>query len=178
MGVFQRGKGEVPAVFEAQLLAGVGAVGPGVKRAIGGHGNGQAQLVQGRDEVVTPRFEFGAAAFVFGQALGLKAGQCSLLRHGAGTNEQVLCQALQHGRELLGHHQPAQAPASHVEVFAEAVDADDIVAQGQGALTELVVMAQAEIDLVDQGDAAFCANNFQDAGQFSRVNGRPRGVGR
>jgi hypothetical protein len=57
----------------------------------------------------------------------LEAGQRRMLRHRAGADEQVLREPLDHGHQRLGHHHPAQAPAGHVEVLGEAVDADDVV---------------------------------------------------
>ena len=77
-----------------------------------------------------------------------------MLGNGAGADEKVLRQALDHGYQLLRQHQPAQAPARHAKVFGEAVDADDRVIQRQRGLAVGIVMAEAQVNLIHQGDAA------------------------
>ena len=99
-----------------------------------------------------------------------------MLGDGAGANEKVLRQPLDHGHQLLRYHHPAQPPAGHVEVFAEAVDADDAVIQRQRGLAKLGFKTQAQINLVHQGDAAFATDHLVDTAQLIRVNGGAGGV--
>ena len=95
-----------------------------------------------------------------------------MLRHRAGANEQVLRKPLDHRHQRIGHHQPAEPPAGHVEVFAEAVDADDLVVDGQCRLAIRIVVRQAEVDFVDQRDAAVPRHDLVDATQLVGCNRR------
>ena len=98
-----------------------------------------------------------------------------MLRDRRRADVQVLRELLDRRDERLGQHQPAQAPAGHAEVFREAVDRDDVVAVHQRAVAEALVVAQAEIDLVDDREAAACANRADDAAHLVRID---RGAGR
>ncbi len=169
--------GEVPAALHAQAPGGGGAVGPGVEGAVGPHGHGQAQGFERGNEVVAAGLELGAAAFVLGDAVRLEAGQRGMLRHGARTDEEVLCQPLHDRDHGLGHDHPAQAPARHVEVFAEAVDADDVLADRERRVPEGLLVGEAEVDLVDEGEAVACLHGGVDAAQFIGRDRGARGVG-
>ena len=100
-----------------------------------------------------------------------------MLGQGAGADKQVLRQALNHRHQRFGHHHPAQAPAGHVEVFAEAVDADDGVVDGQRGLAVVGVVAQGQINLVHQRHPATRLHHGVDAAQLFRVNRAAGGVG-
>ena len=147
-------KRQIPAVLDTKLLAPLRAICPSVKAAIWHDWHAQPQRIEGRKKIVAARFESGAATFVFGQAVGLEAGQCGMLGQCAGADEQVLCQPLHHAHQGRRQHQPAQAPAGHAEVLAKAVDADDLFVNRQRALAKLWLKAQAEVNFIDQGDAA------------------------
>ena len=105
-----------------------------------------------------------------------------MLGDGAGANEQVLCQPLYRGYQRRRQHQPAQAPAGHVEIFAEAVDADDLVTQAigqaQGAVAVGIVKAQAQVNFVHQRHTAALAHQAGNALQLFAGNGCAGGVGR
>ncbi len=93
----------------------------------------------------------------------------------AGADVEVLRQAFHRLDQRLRQHQPAQAPAGHAEVFREAVDRDDVVTEGQRAALEGRVVAQALVDLVDDGDAVLFAHDVDDARELV---GRDRRAGR
>ena len=133
-------------------------------------------LVQGGYKVVAADFEFGAALLVFGQAVLLKTGQCCMLRDGTGADKQVLCQALNDRHHMLWHHQPAQPPAGHVEVFGKAVHADDVVVDRQGRLPPLGFIAQAQVNFIHDGEAATFAHELVDAPQFCGLDRGARWV--
>ena len=181
MGAVHKSVGKVPAasvpLSNAELLGRGAAVGPGVESAIGLDRHRQADRLQRGNEVVAAGLELGAAAFVFGNAFGLEASQGRILRHGAGADEQVLGQHLYRCDQRLRHHHPTQAPARHIEVFAEAVDGDDVVTKLQGRLAKGFVIGQAQIDFIDDGQPALGAHDFVDAAQLVGRNRGARGVG-
>jgi hypothetical protein len=69
-------------------------------------------------------------------------GQGGVLGDRAGADKQVLRQPLDDGHERGRQHQPTQPPAGHIEVFAEAVDADDVLIQRQRAAAIAVIEGQ------------------------------------
>jgi preprotein translocase subunit SecA len=68
-------KRQIPAVFDTKPLAPLRAICPSVKAAVWHDWHAQTQRIEGRYEIVAARFEGGAPALVFGQAVGLEAGQ-------------------------------------------------------------------------------------------------------
>ena len=104
-----------------------------------------------------------------------------MLRDRAGANEQVLREPLNGLNQSGWHHQPAQAPTGHIEVFREAVDADDALAQaigqGQCAVAKAFVKAQAQVDFVEDGHAATVSHGRGNALQGVAVDRGPCGVG-
>ena len=146
-------KRQIPAVFDTKPLAPLRAICPSVKAAVWHDWHAQPQRIEGWYEIVAARFEGGAPALVFGQAVGLEAGQRGMLGQRAGADEKVLCQSFHHMHQGRRQHQPAQAPTGHTEVLAKAVDADDLLVNRQRALAKLGLKAQAEVNFIDQGDA-------------------------
>ena len=93
-----------------------------------------------------------------------------MLRHRARADKQVLRHALNHRGECLGHHQPAESPARHIEILGKTVDADDAPAQfpghGQSRLAKALFVAQAQVNLVHERDAAAAVHQAVQALQF------------
>ena len=145
--------GEVPTVVNAKAGVQRAAIRPAVKGAIGCDGDIKAKCLELWDQIVASRFEGGFALLKQVQAAGLKASQGSMLGNARWADEEVLCKPLKGGCQLQGRDHPSQAPAGHVEVLGETVDADDLVINGQRALSLLLSKGQTQVDLIDQGDA-------------------------
>mmetsp|Transcript_53113 Transcript_53113/g.124155 ORF Transcript_53113/g.124155 Transcript_53113/m.124155 type:complete len:405 (-) Transcript_53113:1279-2493(-) len=148
---------------------------PRIEGAIGCDRHRQPQRVQGRHDVVATRLQLGATALELLEGLGLEASQRRALGQRGRADVEVLGQPLDAGQQRRRQHQPAQAPAGHAEVFREAVDRNDVVTQRQRGATEMSVVAERQVDLVDDGDAPTGAHAARDVGQHLRRDG---GAGR
>ena len=145
------------------------AVGPGVEGAVGQHRHRQAQAFSAgtrksrRARNSLRRRSYSAIDSASKQA---SAACCATVR---GADVEVLRQLLDRRHQRLGQHQPAQAPAGHAEVLGEAVDARSRRRRcAQRAVAEALVVAQAQVDLVDQREAAARAHGARRCGPSRR----------
>ncbi len=137
----------------------------------------QAERLQRRHDGIAAAVELRLARIVDRQRLGGEAGQRGVLGNGRGADEEVLRHFLEGADQFVRHHQPAQAPASHIEVLGEAVDGDHVVVQAQRRYRRRVVR-QTLVDLVDDGKALAGPHGLQDARQLVRQDRCAGGVGR
>ncbi|MNV47508.1 hypothetical protein D3C71_1393780 [compost metagenome] len=134
-----------------------------------------AQPLEFGQQVVAALLEGFAAVLEGLHRLFREAGQGPMLGQGGRADLQAGGDLLHRGHHVLGHDHPAQAPARHVEVLREAVDDDDVVVQRQrGAGVALV--RQAQVDFVDDGEAAALADLRQQGGELVRGDRRAGGV--
>src|SRR5690554_7194753 len=92
-----------------------------VKRPLRLNLNLEAQFTQCWQQIVATGGKLCQALLKNLQCGRGKAGQCSMLRHGWGTDKQVLRQFFQLGHGAFWRHQPAQSPACHAKIFRKAV---------------------------------------------------------
>ena len=99
------------------------------------------------------------------------------MRQRRGTDEEVLCKFFERAHQGLWHDQPAQSPTGHAEVFGEAVDDDEVLAEFECGARRAFI-GQPEIDFIDQCETAPCPCEGNDAGEFIERNRGAGWVGR
>ena len=146
-----------------------GAIGIHEKAAGGHHRNHEAQFAQRGHEEIAAGFERAPPLFEDRERGGLETGKRRALRRCGRRNVQVLRQLLQVAHVPLRRHQPAQAPARHVEIFREAGNHERIVGEFQHAVRMLVhaeSVGQAEIDFIDDELASMFRHGGDDLAHF------------
>jgi len=136
-----------------------------IKRTLRLHINAEAQLAQGRQQIIPALPELLTALLENRNCLRLETRQRRMLGHARGTDVEVLCQLFQLRHRIDRRHQPAQAPAGHAEILGEAVEHEGIVIDLQHA-GGVAAVGQAVIDLVHH---QMPATGFQRTGQFGQL---------
>ncbi len=171
-GLFQQAQGETVAV-----VGEAAAIGVQVKRAVRGDGNSEAQLAQRRQQKIPSRLELRASFLEDRSGVRRESRQRGMLRRGGGGQEQILRQLFGVVDAIVRGDQPAQPPAGHAVIFAEAVDHQRPFRIRQRGLRRGPV-AQAVINLVHDRPPAARLGRRDDGGQAVRRDHRAGRIGR
>ena len=107
----------------------------------------------------------------------IEGAECRNLRDRRRRDVEILRQPLDGPHQLLRHHQPADAPAGHAEIFREAVDGDGRLPMGNRGPRGFVIFKPV-IDLVgDQPEPAPPAGIGELAEPFAHGHGAGRVIG-
>lgn len=149
----ETGGGCDEGIFDEPAGEGLGVVGDradvgvNVEGAAGLGGDAEAEIPQGWEEGVAALLERCPTLLQDRQGGGRERGQCRVLGHGGGGDEEVLGEAL----DLLGpafwRNQPAQAPARHAEVLGKAIHHERVVELAEGGCCGVAV-GQTLIDFI------------------------------
>ena len=123
-----------------------------IESAIGGRETGQTDARQTfQQDFAVFRVPRDVPVELFG---AIESRERRVLRQRRGRDEQVLGQALDRSVEIGRHHQPADPPARHREIFREAVDDHRAIGEAERAVRRAPI-DDAVIDLIGhQPDSA------------------------
>src|SRR5215467_1358903 len=120
----------------------------------GGHDrNTETQRPQRGDQEIAARLELPTAPFEDRQRGPFEAGKRSTLRRRGRRDVQVLRKLLEVPYVPPRSYQPAEAPASHVEILGEAADYESVLSKLERA-SRFARVRKSEIDLIDDQHAA------------------------
>ena len=169
---FQHVMAEAIAVGSQAAAAGID-----IEGALRLHRDLEAEIAQGRQQIVALCLELRPVLLDDAQRLRREGGACGLLSDIGVRDVEVLRQLLDGPDILRRRHHPAQTPAGHAKVFRETADDEDVVGDLESA-AGIAAVGEAVVDLVDDECSAPVLHHVVDAPQFVHGHQRAGGIGR